>query len=100
MQRRLTMVSRIEVFLEGYALTNNNSQDTLEYEDPSPPVEARDTVHLHDATREQASKSAGSGCRGEEDRDSQSAFMAAVPKSDAGMCQYTVFHRGVSMETH
>jgi hypothetical protein len=74
-------------------LTNKDRQNSLEYEDPTPAFDAGNAVHLHDTSREQASEGArGSGCR-EKDRYSQAAFMAAVPKSDAGSDQHA-FSRG------
>jgi hypothetical protein len=63
-------------------LTNKKCHQAFENEDPVPTAEAADTLHLHDAARQQPAKRAGRGGRGEEDGHAQAAFVAAVPHGD------------------
>lgn len=58
---------------------DDGGEDAFEDEDPAPPVETADAVHLLDGECEQTRKGAGHRCGGEEDGEACLYFEPAVP---------------------
>lgn len=63
--------------------TNNDSDETLENEDPRPSGQMTRAVKFHETTSEKTTHGSGGSGGGEEDGHTETAFVALVPKTDA-----------------
>lgn len=71
--------------MQALRLTNNESDDPFENEDPSPSSLATNTGHLHEAASEQSTKGAGRCGGREEDGHAEATFMASVPQCNTAL---------------
>lgn len=63
-------------------LTNEECEETLEDEDPSPAGLSTNAVHFVDSTGKETTEGTGRGGGGEKQSHAQTTFMASIPEGD------------------
>jgi len=62
--------------------SKDESDKTLDDEDPSPAIKTTKTIHLHDTTSKEATESTSSSSSREEDGHAKAALVSLIPESD------------------
>ncbi|CCC11857.1 unnamed protein product [Sordaria macrospora k-hell] len=82
--RRLEKLGGLRVVVHGEVGDDGNdeSQDTLQDEEPAPSIVATNTLHLQDTTSQKTTESTGGGSSGEENGHAETALVTPVPHCD------------------
>ena len=72
----INRLARLEI------LTNEECEETLEYEDPSPAGFSSNAAHFVDSTSKETPECTGRGGGGEKESHAETTFMSSVPEGD------------------